>query len=102
MLAWPRGLRAALFPAFNLSRQADFLLILILSDAPGTSCVLTYPPGWISYYFLYTQILDTQIKIDAVRAKMPARVPVVFSIDEVRRVLCAIPEGPYRAMAGLM
>jgi len=52
--------------------------------------------------FLYKQIFDTEIKLDAVRAKTPERMPVVLSIDEVRRVLCAIPEGPYRSMAGLM
>jgi site-specific recombinase XerD len=52
--------------------------------------------------FLYTHVLKIKIKIDAVRAKTPERLPVVLSIDEVRRVLCAIPEGPHRIMAGLM
>ena len=52
--------------------------------------------------FLYSQVLKLEIEFDAVRAKKPARLPVVLSVDEVRRVLCAIPEGPYRIMAGLM
>jgi integron integrase len=52
--------------------------------------------------FLYKQILKTEIKFDACRAQQPDRLPVVLSVDEVRRVLCAIPEGPYRIMAGLM
>ena len=52
--------------------------------------------------FLYTQVLQTKIKIDATRAKRPERLPVVLSVDEVRRVLCAIPDGPVRIMAGLM
>jgi len=55
-----------------------------------------------SILFLYKRILKTEIKIDAVRAKLPKRLPVVLGIDEVRRVLVAIPEGPYRIMAGLM
>ena len=52
--------------------------------------------------FLYSQVLKQAIVFDAQRAKRPKRLPVVLSIDEVRRVLCAIPEGPYRIMAGLM
>ena len=52
--------------------------------------------------FLYKQILKSEIKFDAIRAKRPEHLPVVLSIDEVRRVLCAIPSGPYRTMAGLM
>ncbi len=52
--------------------------------------------------FLYRQVLDVEIKFDAVRAKKPQRLPVVLSIDEVRSLLCKIPEGPYRLMAGLM
>ena len=52
--------------------------------------------------FLYTQVLDLKISIDAVRAKQPERLPVVLSVDEVRRIFSKIPEGPYRLMAGLM
>lgn len=52
--------------------------------------------------FLYRQILKSEIQLDAVRAKRPERLPVVLSVDEVRRVLCAIPVGPFRIMAGLM
>jgi site-specific recombinase XerD len=52
--------------------------------------------------FLYRHILKSEVKFDAVRAKRPERLPVVLSIEEVRRLLDAIPEGPYRTMAGLM
>ncbi len=52
--------------------------------------------------FLYKHILKSEIKFDAVRAKRPERLPVVLSIDEVRSVLCEIPTGPLRTMAGLM
>jgi len=52
--------------------------------------------------FLYRSVLKSEIELDAVRAKRPQRLPVVLSIDEVRKVLCNIPEGPYRVMAGLM
>lgn len=52
--------------------------------------------------FLFTRVLEREIKIDAVRAKLPERLPVVLSIDEVRRVLVEVPRGPMRMMAGLM
>jgi site-specific recombinase XerD len=52
--------------------------------------------------FLYTKVLKLQTTIDAVRAKRPERLPVVLSVEEVRRLLAAIPVGPVRLMAGLM
>jgi integron integrase len=52
--------------------------------------------------FLFTKVLDLKLEIDAVRAKRPERLPVVLSVDEVRRVLAEIPLGAPRLMAGLM
>ncbi|MDB5335160.1 MAG: hypothetical protein JWN70_779 [Planctomycetaceae bacterium] len=52
--------------------------------------------------FLYREVLKLELKLDAVRAKPPERLPVVLSLDEVRRVLNAVPEGPCRLMTGLM
>lgn len=52
--------------------------------------------------FLYTQVLELEFKVDAVRAKQPVRMPVVLSVDEVRRVLAEVPQGPVRLLAGLM
>ena len=52
--------------------------------------------------FLFRKVLDRDIKIDAVRAKHPQRLPTVLSIDEVRCLLAAIPEGTMRRMADLM
>ena len=52
--------------------------------------------------FLYSKVLLREIKIDAVRAKSPERLPLVLSIGEVRRILEKIPEGPVSVMAGLM
>jgi hypothetical protein len=52
--------------------------------------------------FLDRSVLKSEIELDAVRAKRPQRLPVVLFIDEVRKVLCNIPEGPYRVMAGLI
>ena len=43
--------------------------------------------------FLFRQVLEREIKIDAVRAKLPERLPVVLSIDEVRRVLAERCQG---------
>lgn len=52
--------------------------------------------------FLYRDVLETEITIDAIRAKKPQRLPVVLSVDEVRRVLEAISDRAYRTMAELM
>lgn len=52
--------------------------------------------------FLYQDVLETKLELNAVRAKRPARLPVVLSTNEVRRLLDAIAEGPGRLMAGLM
>jgi len=51
--------------------------------------------------FLYKQVLKKEVKIDAVRAKTPARVPVVLSMEEVRRVLTELPPGPLWLIGGL-
>jgi integron integrase len=52
--------------------------------------------------FLYTKILDTDLKLEAVRAKQPARLPVVLSTAEIGKLLRAIPPGTNRLMAGIM
>lgn len=52
--------------------------------------------------FLYRNVLKLELKLEAVRAKRPERLPVVLSVNEVRRLLEAIPEGMFRVMAGLM
>jgi integron integrase len=54
--------------------------------------------------FLYQQVLEIELRrIDAVRAKRPARLPVVMSRPEVRQVLQAIggAGGRFRLLAGL-
>ncbi|MDA1056022.1 MAG: integron integrase [Planctomycetota bacterium] len=51
--------------------------------------------------FLFTQVLEKEITVDAVRANTPERVPVVLSVDEVRRVLDALPAGPVGLIGGL-
>jgi len=52
--------------------------------------------------FLYRRVLQRNVAVDAVRAKRPARLPVVLSVEDVRRVLAEVPVGPMRLMAGLM
>ncbi len=81
-------------PAVN-----EFLTHLAVSRKVAAS---TQNQALSALLFLYKQVLQLEITFDAVRAKKPERLPVVLSIDEVRRVLCAIPEGPFRIMAGLM
>ncbi len=52
--------------------------------------------------FLYRKLLKLELTLSAERAKLPERLPVVLSTDEVRRVLSEIPQGPIRLMAGLI
>jgi len=51
--------------------------------------------------FLWKQVLQRELKLDAVRAQKPQRVPVVLSVDEVRRVLAALPPGPLYLIGSL-
>ena len=55
--------------------------------------------------FLYRSILQIELPpLDAVRAKRPERLPVVMSVEEVRRLLAEVRGGGgiYRLMAELM
>jgi len=52
--------------------------------------------------FLFRELLEREMTFDAVRAQVPAKLPVVFSREEVRRTLLQIPVGWQRLMAGLM
>ena len=53
--------------------------------------------------FLYRQVLKIELPmIDAVRATAPARLPVVLSVPETRRLLNAVSDGIYRLMIELM
>ncbi len=52
--------------------------------------------------FLFRKVLKMELKVDAIRAKRGERMPVVLSVDEVRRVLEELPYGSVRLMGGLM
>lgn len=52
--------------------------------------------------FLYSQVLKSEVRLEAVRAQRPVRLPVVLSRDEVRALIQQVPPGPLRTMAGLM
>jgi site-specific recombinase XerD len=41
--------------------------------------------------FLYTRVLGKELKVDAVRAKTPQRLPTVLSKEEVNEILSKIP-----------
>jgi integron integrase len=77
----------------------DFLTMLAVKRKVAAS---TQNQALSALLFLYSKVLDKDIRFDAVRAKRPERLPVVLTVDEVRRLLCAIPEGTSRMMAGLM
>ena len=50
--------------------------------------------------FLYKQVLQLEITFDAVRAKKPERLPMVFSIDEVRRVFLPFQKVRFESWLG--
>lgn len=77
----------------------DFLTHLAVQGKVSAS---TQNQAFSAILFLYTKVLDQKIELNAVRAKQPERMPVVLSVDEVRRLLAEIPQGPTRLMAGLM
>ncbi len=54
--------------------------------------------------FLYREVLRVELPWlqDVVRAKRPKRLPVVLSVEEVARMLSAIPEGVAALMARLL
>ncbi|MFO0916185.1 MAG: phage integrase N-terminal SAM-like domain-containing protein [Pirellulales bacterium] len=52
--------------------------------------------------FLYSKVLKTEVKFDAVRAKPSTRLPVVLTPTEVRAILDQIPPGPRRTMVAIM
>ena len=87
-------------PAEMGNREINQFLTMLAVDRKVAAS--TQNQALSAILFLYKQILKTELQIDAARAKRPERLPMVLSIDDVRRLLCAIPEGPYRTMAGLM
>ncbi|MCI0333619.1 MAG: integron integrase [Planctomycetes bacterium] len=53
--------------------------------------------------FLHQRVLEIELPpLEAVRATRPERLPTVLSVDEVRRLLSAVPPGVYRTLAELM
>ena len=53
--------------------------------------------------FLYVKILDRpEVKISAIRAKRPQRLPVVLTPAEVSAVLAQLPEGPIHTIGLLL
>jgi integron integrase len=77
----------------------DFLTYLAVHRKVSAS---TQNQALSAILFLYRKVLKIEIAIDAERAKTPERLPVVLSVDEVRRVLLEVPQGPLRTIAGLM
>jgi len=52
--------------------------------------------------FLYSKVLGTELKIDAVRAKTPQKLPTILSQEEVLSILSKIPTGPKRLLICLL
>jgi integron integrase len=65
----------------------------------------TQNQAFAALLYLYQQVLQIELpRLDALRARRSERLPVVLSVDEVRRVLAAVPNQPFpfRVMAELM
>ncbi len=87
-------------PAEMGSREVnEFLTYLAVERTVSAS---TQNQALSGLLFLYRKVLEMELVFDAERAKLPERLPVVLSLDEVRRVLAQVPPGPLRLMAGLM
>ncbi len=52
--------------------------------------------------FLYTKVLKSELKLDAIRAKRSERLPVVLTPNEVRSILDQMQPGPRRTMVAIM
>lgn len=52
--------------------------------------------------FLFANVLQQELKIDATRAKLKKKLPVVLSREEVRRLFAAMDESVYRTIASLL
>lgn len=78
---------------------SDYLTHLAVQRRVAAS---TQNQAFSALLFLYTRVLKIEIRVDAVRAQQPERLPVVLSIDEVRRILDQISDPAVALMAGLM
>jgi len=58
----------------------------------------TQNQAFSSLLFLYTKVLGRELKVDAVRAKTPQRLPTVLSKEEVIDILSHIPTGAKRLL----
>lgn len=63
----------------------------------------TQNQAFAAILFLYKHILDQELPpLNAIRAKRPARLPVVLSRNEVRRVIAELPRDPMALMVELL
>lgn len=69
----------------------------------GNVTASTQNQAFSALLLLYRQVLKIELpRIDALRAPESERLPVVLSVNEVRRLLSQVPDGMYRLMIELM
>jgi integron integrase len=73
----------------------DFLTHLAVDREVAAS---TQNQAFSALLFLYTKVLGKELKIDAVRAKTPQRLPTVLSQEEVIEILSKIPTSAKRLL----
>ena len=77
----------------------DFLTMLAVERKVAAS---TQNQALSAILFLYKHIVEKKIQLNAVRAKRPAKLPVVLSPDEILILLKQLPTGAIRLMIELM
>lgn len=103
----------ARFLLFHRDRRGEWAHPLVLGSE-GVNEFLTYlavehqvaastqNQALSALLFLYAKILNSEIRIEAVRAKKPAKLPVVLSLSEVAKLLEGIQPRTNRLMCSLM
>lgn len=74
---------------------SNFLTYLAVNREVAAS---TQNQAFSALLFLYTKVLGKELKVDAVRAKTPQRLPTVLSKEEVVEILSHIPQGAKRLL----
>lgn len=83
-------------------READVEAFLSALATRHQVSASTQNQAFNALLYLYREVLHIELQdVDALRARKPQRVPVVFSVDEVRRVIDQL-SGPVKLAAMLM
>ncbi len=86
----------------NLLGNAEVNTFLTSLAVDRNVSASTQNQAFSAILFLYSKVLKSEIKIDAVRAKRFEHLPVVLTATEVMSILNAIPGKPKKLMCSIM